>query len=117
MNRIYPVTAFCLLLAASAAAQTTPAASGPSAPTGSYTPATEVRMTGIDTNSMTSPRNDGTPGSALYRVPITLSTFPDRTWGQLLVRHWNQPSRWTTMHRPGIASVSGNRIIRWNCIV
>lgn len=75
-----------------------------------YTPDTEVRMTGIDTNSMTSPRNDGTPGSALYRVPITLSASPDHLWAQLFVRHWDRPSRFTTMHRPGIASVAGNRI-------
>ena len=67
-------------------------------------------MTGIDTNSMTSPRNDGTAGSALYRVPITLSTSPDHLWAQLFVRHWDRPSRFTTMHRPGIASVAGNRI-------
>ena len=93
------------------AAQTAaPATSRTSSSTGSYTPAAEVRMTGIDTNSMTSPRNDGTPGSALYRVPITLSTSPDHTWGQLFVRHWDRPSRWTSMHRPGIASVAGNRI-------
>lgn len=72
---------------------------------------TDVRMTGIDTNSMTSPRNDGTPGSALYRVPITLSTTPDQTWGQLFVRHWDRPSSWSSMHRPGIASVVGNRIL------
>lgn len=80
-------------------------------PTDTYGPGTEVRMTGIDTNSMTSPRNDGTPGSALYRVPITLSVSPDRTWAELFVRHWDQSSQWTVMHRPGIASVSGARII------
>lgn len=74
-------------------------------------PETDIRMTGIDTNSMTSPRNDGSPGSALYRVPITLSATPDRIWAELFVRHWNQPSQWTSMHRPGIASVSGSRIM------
>lgn len=74
-------------------------------------PETDVRMTGIDTNSMTSPRNDGTPGSALYRVPITLSATPDRTWGELFVGHWDRPSSWSTMHRPGIASVQGDRIV------
>lgn len=76
-----------------------------------YSPMTDVRMTGIDTNSMTSPRNDGTAGSALYRVPITLSTSPDHVWGELLVHHWNSPSQWTSMHRPGIASVAGSRIL------
>ncbi len=77
----------------------------------SFDPETGVRMTGIDTNSMTSPRNDGTPGSALYIVPITLSAIPDRTWADLFVQHWDRPSAFTTMHRPGIASVSRDRII------
>lgn len=88
-----------------------PRASRPSSPRDSYTSETEVKMTGFDTNSMTSPRNDGTRGSALYRVPITLSVTPDHVWGQLFVRHWDHPSSFSTMHRPGIASVSGDRII------
>lgn len=75
-----------------------------------YSPTTQVRMTGIDTNSMTSPRLDGSPGSALYMVPITLDITPDGMWAHLLVQHWNNPSRWTSMHRPGIASVSGSTI-------
>jgi hypothetical protein len=89
--------------------QATPASSRRHEPA-PYTPTTEVRMTGIDTNSMTSPRNDGTAGSALYMVPITLNVVPDRTWAELFVRHWDRPSSFSTMHRPGIASVSGSRI-------
>lgn len=91
--------------------QAAPLASRPAQASDPYTPTTQVRMTGIDTNSMTSPRNDGTPGSALYRVPITLSATPDGTWADLFVHHWDYPSSWTLMHRRGIASVSGNRII------
>jgi len=75
-----------------------------------YSPQTPVRMTGIDTNSMTSPRLDGTRGSALYMVPITLDVAPDHTWVQLFLRHWDRPPRFTTMHRPGIASVVGSSI-------
>ena len=75
-----------------------------------YSATEPVRMIGIDANSMTSPRLDGTAGSALYMVPITLDVTPDQTWGELFVRHWDSPARWTSMHRPGIASVSGSRI-------
>lgn len=71
----------------------------------------KVRMLHVDTNSMTSPRMDGTPGSALYRVPIALSMAPDRLWADLFVRHWDRPPRWSTMHRPGIATVAGSQIV------
>ncbi len=63
--------------------QRSAATSTQSNPTTRYSPQIDVRMTGIDTNSMTSPRNDGTPGSALYRVPITLSVTPDHLWSEL----------------------------------
>lgn len=75
-----------------------------------YVPTVPVRMTGVDTNSMTSPRNDGTRGSALYMVPITLDVAPDDLWARLFVQHWNRPSSWSSMHRPGIASVAGATI-------
>lgn len=71
----------------------------------------KVRMLHVDTNSMTSPRMDGTPGSALYRVPIALSMVPDQLWADLFVRHWDRPPRWSTMHRPGIATVAGSQIV------
>lgn len=32
-------------------------------------------------------------------------------WKELFIRCWNSPPRFTTMHRPGIASVYGNKII------
>lgn len=80
------------------------------APIERFVPSEPVRMTGIDTNSMTSPRNDGTRGSALYMVPITLNVAPDRRWIDLFVQHWDRPPQFTTMHRPGIASVVGASI-------
>src|SRR5665647_419979 len=55
-------------------------------------------------------RNDGTRGSALYMVPITLDVAPDDLWARLFVQHWNRPSSWSSMHRPGIASVAGATI-------
>ena len=54
---------------------------------------------------------DGSRGSALYAVPFRLSATPDRTWAQLFVRNWDRPPRFTTMHRPGIARVVGDRVV------
>lgn len=56
-------------------------------------------------------RNDGTPGSGLYSVPIKLNRVPSAREAQLLVRHWDRPSQFITMHRPGVAQVSGSSLI------
>ncbi|ANN99420.1 TIR domain [Mycobacteroides abscessus subsp. massiliense] len=76
-----------------------------------FDPHTPVTIVGVDTQGVGKPRNDGTRGSALYTVPFTLSTAPDGAWAELFVQHWNRPPRFTTMHRPGNASVSADRII------
>ncbi|WP_291288704.1 toll/interleukin-1 receptor domain-containing protein [Enorma sp.] len=70
-----------------------------------------IRIVGIIVDEVTEPRNDGTPGSALYRVPFRLSRTPSSLWKQLFLQTWDSPPRWSTMHRPGIASVSGDKII------
>jgi len=70
-----------------------------------------IRIVGVDAQGITSPRNDGTRGSALYRVPILLSRAPDRVWADLMVENWNRPPRFSTMHRPGIGSVSGRTFV------
>ena len=57
------------------------------------------------------PRWDGTPGSALYSVPIRLSRRPTTEWAKLFVQVWDNPPSYSTMHRPGIASAVGDRII------
>lgn len=62
-------------------------------------------------DEVTEPRNDGTRGSGLYKVPFRLSRRPSSLWGQLFVRSWDCPPRFTTMHRPHIASVVGDEII------
>lgn len=62
-------------------------------------------------NEVTVPRNDGTRGSALYAVPYRLSGRPDNTWVKLLETHWRNPSSFTSMHRPKILRVSGDRVI------
>ena len=70
-----------------------------------------IRIVGIITDEVGEPRNDGTPGCALYRVPFRLSRLPSALWADLFVRAWDRPPRWSTMHRPGIARVSGDKII------
>src|SRR6266851_2362114 len=54
---------------------------------------------------------DGTRGSALYAVPFQLSRRPSREWAEAFEHTWNHPPRLTNMHRPGIAMVSGDRVI------
>jgi hypothetical protein len=70
-----------------------------------------VRIIGVDIENIGQPRNDGTPGSALYTVPITLNTAPSREWSAAFPDVWDHPPSWTSKHRPGIAHVAGNRII------
>ncbi|GIN27212.1 MULTISPECIES: toll/interleukin-1 receptor domain-containing protein [Bacillus] len=71
----------------------------------------DVKIEGIITDEVTIPRNDGTPGSALYSVPFKLNRIPDYTWSKIFVQCWNRPPRFTLMHRPGIARVVSNKIV------
>lgn len=70
-----------------------------------------VRILGIITDEVTVPRMDGTRGSALYKIPFRLSKSPSSLWRKLFVQSWNMPPRFSTMHRPGIASVYGDQIV------
>ena len=70
-----------------------------------------ISITGVIADQVSSPRNDGTRGSALYTVPFQLSRRPSRKWAELFVQNWNRPPRFTTRHRPGIARVSGDRVV------
>lgn len=70
-----------------------------------------IRIIGIVVDEVGEPRNDGTKGSALYKVPFRLSRRPSSLWGELFVKTWDRPPRFTTMHRPYIASVVGDEII------
>lgn len=70
-----------------------------------------ISIIGVIVDEVTEPRLDGTRGSALYRVPFRLSKYPSSTWTRLFINAWNSPPRFSTMHRPGIASVSGDKII------
>lgn len=71
----------------------------------------DIEIVGVDVDGVGQPRDDGTRGSALYKVPIKLSATPSRLWADIAVETWNHPPSFTTMHRPGIASVIGNRFI------
>ena len=71
----------------------------------------DITLVGIDKDGVTQPRNDGTRGSALYTVPIKLSARPSAVWAQIFIEAWNHPEAFTTMHRPGIASVSGDKVV------
>jgi hypothetical protein len=70
-----------------------------------------LAITGIDTDHVGTPRHDGSPGSALYAVPIKLNRRPSGIEAQLLVSHWDNPSSYTMMHRPGIARVVGDTLV------
>ncbi len=67
----------------------------------------DIKITRVIVEEITEPRNDDTRGCALYTVPFALSRQPPSEWAQLFVAIWDHPPRWTTMHRPGIARVSG----------
>ncbi len=71
----------------------------------------EIKLLGIDKEGVTEPRNDGTRGSALYTVPFRLSARPSAVWSKLFIEAWNHPQSFTTMHRPGIASVQGDKVV------
>lgn len=70
-----------------------------------------IKILGVIVDEVTEPILDGTRGSALYNVPFLLSHTPSSVWRQLFLRTWDSPPRFTTKHRPGIASVSGNKIV------
>jgi hypothetical protein len=70
-----------------------------------------IKIIGIIADQVSAPRNDGTPGSALYRVPFRLSRNPSQYWAEAFVKAWNMPPQFTSMHRPGIARVMANTIV------
>ena len=70
-----------------------------------------IKIKGIVIDEITQPRNDGTRGSALYKIPFELNRTPNYEWRELFVNAWNHPPIFSTMHRPGIASAYGNQVI------
>jgi TIR domain len=89
--------------------ESTPAQATATPPTG---PVTEpVQIEGVIVEEVGEPRNDSSPRSALYRVPLRLSRAPSAEWAADFVATWDSPPEFTTRHRPGIASISGDRIL------
>jgi hypothetical protein len=70
-----------------------------------------IKIKGIVIDEITEPKNDGTRGSALYKIPFELNRTPSYEWRELFINAWNHPPRFSTMHRPGIASSYGNQVI------
>lgn len=70
-----------------------------------------TKIVGVDVDGITEPSLDGTRGSGLYRVPLKLNRRPSARWAELFRAAWDSPPHFTTMHRPGIASVNGDRVI------
>lgn len=71
----------------------------------------DIKITGIILEEVTAPRNDGTRGSALYKVPFRLSRQPSSDWIAVFLREWKFPSRATSMHRSNIAHIIGDELI------
>ena len=70
-----------------------------------------VRIVGVIADEVGEPLNDGTRGSALYAAPFRLSKRVSGDWATVFEQVWDHPPQFTTMHRPGIAKVSGDRIV------
>lgn len=70
-----------------------------------------IEIVGVDIDGVGRPRNDGTRGGGLYCVPIKLSRQPPREWAAAFSRAWDRPPHFSTMHRPGIASISGDTVV------
>lgn len=76
--------------------------------TGSNEP---IRISRIIKDEITTPKLDGTPGSALYAIPFQLNRSPSTLWANIFINTWDRPPVFSSMHSPGIARVSGDKII------
>jgi hypothetical protein len=74
-------------------------------------PTDPLKIVGVIVDEVSEPKMDGTPGSALYTVPFRLNRKPSSIWSEIFIHTWDSPPSYTSMHRPGIASVSGAKII------
>lgn len=71
----------------------------------------DIKIVELVTQEITEPRDDGTPGSALYAIPFKLNRTPSELWRQIFLQVWDSPPSFSLMHRPGIARIVGDRII------
>ena len=70
-----------------------------------------IHILGVITDQVTIPTMNGTRGCALYKIPFRLSRKPSSSWREFFLQSWNMPPSFTSMHRPGIASVYKDEII------
>jgi len=69
-----------------------------------------IRVTGIIKDEIGTPTGEGVGGD-LYSIPFQLTHAPSDKWVSLFEDCWDFPPHASTMHRPGIAKVKGDRII------
>lgn len=70
-----------------------------------------IKIMGVIVDEVTEPRLDRTRGSALYEVPFRLSRRPSSLWTNIFLQTWQRPPQFTSMHRPRIASIHGDKVI------
>lgn len=70
-----------------------------------------IKVTGVIVEEVGEPGTDRRRGGALYAVPFRLSRTPSAIWVRRFLEAWDLPPRFTSMHRPGIARVVGDKII------
>lgn len=71
----------------------------------------DIEILEVLADGVTSPKKDGSRGSALYEIPFRLNRVLSQLWEELFIRNWNSPPRFTSMHRIGIARVIGDKVI------
>ncbi len=68
-----------------------------------------VEIEGVIEDEVGEPRNDGSPGSGLYEVPIRLSARPSNTWERLFVARGTARPSSQQCTGPGSPRSSGTR--------
>lgn len=71
----------------------------------------DIKIEGLLIDEVTVPKMDGTRGCALYAIPFKLSRQPSSLWERAFIATWNNPPRFSSMHRTGIARIQGDRVI------
>ncbi len=70
-----------------------------------------LKIMGVIIDEVSEPKMDGTPGSALYKIPFRLNRMPSSIWSKIFIHTWNSPPRFSSMHRPNIARIEKEKII------
>lgn len=70
-----------------------------------------IRLLSVITDEVGQPPSAARPGSGLYAVCFRLSREPSDIWARAFINAWELPERFTSMHRPDIARIDGDKII------